>query len=132
MVIKFDAAPAYIDLLHSLVDIEPIKAAGFNVLVDCMWGNGAGWFPRLLGGGATQVHEVHNERNPIFPKMLRPEPIPPNIDDGLTYVGKLGAHVAIIPDGDADRVGLAAAHGRLIHPFLVYGLLGYYFMEVRG
>ncbi|MBP6786629.1 MAG: phosphoglucomutase/phosphomannomutase family protein [Candidatus Promineofilum sp.] len=132
LVTLFDPAPEYIALLHKLVDIEPIKAAGFNVLVDCMWGNGAGWFPRLLAGGATQVHEVHNERNPIFPKMLRPEPIPPNIDDGLSYVGKLGADVAIITDGDADRVGLGDENGRFIDQLRVYGLLGYYFLEVRG
>jgi len=128
----FDPAPDYIALLHRLVDIEPIKAAGYNVVVDCMWGNGAGWFPRLLAGGATQVHEVHNERNPIFPKMLRPEPIPPNVDDGLAYVGRLGADVAIITDGDADRVGLGDENGRFIDQLRVYGLLGYYFLEVRG
>ena len=132
LVTLFDPAPDYIALIHKLVDIEPIKAAGFNVLVDCMWGNGAGWFPRLLAGGKTQVHEVHNERNPVFPKMLRPEPIPPNIDDGLSYVSKLGADVAIITDGDADRVGLGDENGRFIDQLRVYGLLGYYFLEVRG
>ena len=36
LVVKFDPAPDYITLLNRLVDIEPIKAAGFNVLVDCM------------------------------------------------------------------------------------------------
>ena len=132
LVTLFDPAPDYIALIHKLVDIEPIKAAGFNVLVDCMWGNGAGWFPLLLAGGKTQVHEVHNERNPVFPKMLRPEPIPPNIDDGLSYVSKLGADVAIITDGDADRVGLGDENGRFIDQLRVYGLLGYYFLEVRG
>ena len=64
--------------------------------------------------------------------MLRPEPIPPNIDDGLSYVGKLGADVAIITDGDADRVGLGDENGRFIDQLRVYGLLGYYFLEVRG
>ncbi len=132
LVTLFDPAPDYIALIHKLVDIEPIKAAGFNVLVDCMWGNGAGWFPRLLAGGATRVHEVHNERNPIFPKMARPEPIPPNIDDGLSYVPLLDADVAIITDGDADRVGLGDEDGRFIDQLRVYGLLGYYFLEVRG
>jgi len=128
----FDPAPDYIALLNRLVDIGPIIAAGYNVVVDCMWGNGAGWFPRLLAGGATRVHEVHNERNPIFPKMLRPEPIPPNVDDGLSYVGRLGADVALITDGDADRVGLGDENGHFIDQLRVYGLLGYYFLEVRG
>ncbi len=131
-VVKFDPAPDYIALLNRLVDIAPLKAAGYNVLVDCMWGNGAGWFPRLLSGGATRVHEVHNERNPIFPKMSRPEPIPPNVDDGLSYVTLLDADVAIITDGDADRVGLGDENGRFIDQLRVFGLLGYYFLEIRG
>ena len=132
MVEIFDAAPPYVELLHRLVDVEPLKEAGFKVLVDCMWGNGAGWFPRLLAGGATEIHEVHDERNPIFPHMARPEPIPPNVDDGLSYVQKIGADVAIINDGDADRVGFGDEDGEFIDQLRVYGLLGYYFLEIRG
>ncbi len=128
----FDAAPAYTEQIHRLIDVEPIKDAGFNVLVDCMWGNNIGWFPQLLAGGRTAVHEVHNVRNPIFPHMQRPEPIPPNVDDGLRYVKKLNADVAIINDGDADRVGLGDENGNFIDQLRVYGLLGYYFLEVRG
>lgn len=129
---KFDAFPAYTAQLHRLIDTEPIKKAGFKVLVDCMWGNGAGWFPRLLADGATQIHEVHNERNPIYPHMTRPEPIPPNVDHGLSFVQALGADVAVINDGDADRVGFGDENGRFIDQLRVYGLLGYYFLEVRG
>jgi len=132
LVEKFDAAPAYVELLQGLVDLQPIKAAGYRVLVDCMWGNGAGWFPRLLGGGATEIHEVHDERHPLFPHMTRPEPIPPNVDDGLSYVQKLNADVAIINDGDADRVGMGDENGNFIDQLRVYGLLGYYFLELRG
>ncbi|MEM7802206.1 MAG: phosphoglucomutase/phosphomannomutase family protein [Chloroflexota bacterium] len=129
---KFNAFPAYVEQLHRLIDIEPIKKAGFNVLVDCMWGNGAGWFPSLLADGKTTVHEVHNERNPIFPHMSRPEPIIPNVDHGLSFVKKVGADVAIINDGDADRVGFGDENGEFIDQLRVYGMLGYYFLEVRG
>jgi alpha-D-glucose phosphate-specific phosphoglucomutase len=132
LVTKFDAAPAYIAQINRLIDLEPIKNAGFKVLVDCMWGNGAGWFPRLLADGQTQIHEVHNERNPIFPFMSRPEPIPPNVDHGLSFVKKVGADVAIINDGDADRVGFGDESGNFIDQLRVYGMLGYYFLELRG
>ncbi len=128
----FDAAPAYTARLLSLIDVQPIKDAGFKVLVDPMWGNGAGWFARLLGGGKTTIHEVHSERNPAFPHMTRPEPIPPNVDHGLAFVQQVGADVAIINDGDADRVGLGDEYGRFIDQLRVYGLLGYYFLELRG
>ena len=132
LVTKFDAAPAYIAQINRLIDLEPIRNAGFKVLVDCMWGNGAGWFPRLLGDSKTQIHEVHNERNPIFPHMSRPEPISPNVDHGLSFVKKVGADVAIINDGDADRVGFGDENGNFIDQLRVYGMLGYYFLELRG
>ncbi len=132
LVEKFDAAPAYIEQIKRLIDLEPIKNAGFTVLVDCMWGNNIGWFPMLLEGGSTKVIEVHNERNPIYPHMTRPEPIPPNVDHGLSFVKELGADVAIINDGDADRVGLGDENGNFIDQLRVYGMLGYYFLELRG
>ena len=132
---KFDAAPAYIANLHRLVDIEAIQNAGFNVLVDAMWGNGGGWFPRLLGpGGAgkTTVREIHAERNPSFPEMKRPEPIPPNVDAGLKKTVELGADVLLITDGDADRMGIGDENGRFLNQLQVYALLALYLLEVRG
>ena len=46
-----------------------------------MWGVGQGWFTRLLSGGTTTVREIHGERNPLFPRMHRPEPIDDNLDN---------------------------------------------------
>ncbi len=131
-VVRFDPKPAYIEHLHDLIDLEPIKQAGLKVLIDPMWGNGAGWFTHLLHGGKTVVEEIHNIRNPIFPEMKRPEPIPPNIDIGLAETVRRGADVLIITDGDADRVGLGDEHGRFVNQLRVYGLLAYYFLAVRG
>jgi len=131
-VIRFDPAPAYIEQIHSLIDLQPIKAAGLKVVVDPMWGNGAGWFPRLLGGGRTQIIEIHNIRNPIFPEMSRPEPIPPNINVGLQTTVAHNADVLIVTDGDADRVGVGDETGQFIDQLRVYALLAYYLLEVRG
>jgi phosphomannomutase len=131
-IVVFDAAPVYIEHLQDLIDVEPIKAAGLNVLVDPMWGNGAGWFPRILGGGATQIHEIHNVRNPVYPDMRRPEPIPPNVDAGLAKTTELGADVLVIFDGDADRVGAGDEKGMFIDQLRMYGLMAFYLLEVRG
>ncbi|MEJ5313871.1 MAG: phosphoglucomutase/phosphomannomutase family protein [Anaerolinea sp.] len=129
---RFDPAPAYIEHLKALIDVEPIKQAGLKVVVDCMWGNGAGWFPRILAGGKTEIVEIHNERNPIFPEMKRPEPIPPNINVGLKKTVDLGADVLLITDGDADRVGVGDEKGNFINQLQVYALLALYLLEVRG
>jgi len=128
---RFDAAPNYIEHVKTLVDIEKIKDAGLKILVDAMWGNGAGWFPRLLHGGKTEVVEIHNLRNPIFPEMQRPEPIRPNIDAGLKKTTEIHADVLLINDGDADRVGFGDEHGVFINQLQAYGLLAYYLLEVR-
>ncbi len=132
MVQRFDPAPAYIEQIKRLIDLEPIKDAGLTVLIDPMWGNGAGWFPRLLAGGKTRVLEIHNIRNPIFPEMTRPEPIPPNVDVGLQATVEKGADVLIITDGDADRLGIGDENGNFIDQLRAYALLAYYLLEVRG
>lgn len=132
MIQRFDPAPDYIEHLKHLIDVEPLKQAGLKVVVDCMWGNGAGWFPRLLEGGKTQIVEIHNTRNPYFPEMKRPEPIPPNIDVGLRTTVDLGSDVLLILDGDADRVGVGDEKGNFINQLQVYALLAYYLLEVRG
>ncbi|MBI9047043.1 MAG: phosphoglucomutase/phosphomannomutase family protein [Anaerolineaceae bacterium] len=131
LVEMFDPSEAYHDHIAKLVDLQAIRDSGLTVLVDAMWGNGAGWFPRLIGGGKTKVLEIHAERNPIFPDMKRPEPIPPNIDVGLQKTTEVNADVLIINDGDADRVGIGDENGVFINQLQVFGLLAYYYLEVR-
>lgn len=130
-IIIFDPNPAYLEQIARLIDLQYIKDAGLNVLVEPMWGNGIGWFPHLLKGGKTKVEEIHNVRNPIFPEMKRPEPIPPNVDVGLSETVKRHADVLIITDGDADRLGLGDEAGQFIDQLRVFGLIAYYFLEVR-
>ena len=128
----FDPDPAYLEQIARLIDVQPIIDAGLTVSVDAMWGNGAGWFPRILGGGKTRIIEIHAERNPAFPEMARPEPIPPNVDVGLAKVKEVGADVLIINDGDADRLGVGDEQGNFVNQLQVYALLAMYFLEVRG
>jgi phosphomannomutase len=101
-------------------------------MVDAMWGNGAGWFTNLIGGGKTKIIEIHNERNPSFPEMKRPEPIRPNIDVGLKATVDNKADVLLITDGDADRCGIGDENGEFINQLRVYALLALYLLEARG
>lgn len=131
MIVKFDPAPDYLEHIKDLIDVEPIKQAGLKIIVDCMWGNGAGWFSHILSGGKTQVTEIHDSRNPSFPEMKRPEPIPPNINVGLQTTVNKNADVLIITDGDADRVGIGDENGSFVNQLQVYALLAYYLLEIR-
>jgi phosphomannomutase len=131
-IIIFDPVPPYEAHINQLIDLEPIKNAGLTVMVDAMWGNGAGYFPRLLAGGSTRVLEIHNTRNPIFPEMIRPEPIQPNINVGLQATLDAHADVLLITDGDADRLGVGDENGHFVNQLRVFGLLAYYLLELRG
>jgi phosphomannomutase len=132
LVRHYDPVPAYDRRIRSLVDVNAIRDAGFNILVDNMWGNGAGFISRFIAGGATQVTEYHFERNPAFPEMKRPEPIPPNVDAGLAKGKAIGADAICIMDGDADRCGFGDEHGEFVDQLRVYGLLAMYLLEIRG
>lgn len=128
----FDPKPAYLEHLSHLIDVTPIKEAGLKIVVDNMWGNGAGWLTEILGGGKTEIFEVHAERNPIFPNMLRPEPIPPNVDAGLAVGKRLHADCVCILDGDADRCGFGDEAGNFVDQLRVFGMVAYYLLEVCG
>lgn len=131
LVTIFDASVNYLTHLRTLIDVEPIKAAGLHILAEPMWGNGAGWFNRILAGGKTTVTPIHSDRNPLYPEMKRPEPIPPNVDVALRKTVELGCDVCCITDGDADRMGIGDEKGVFVNQLQVYALLALYYLEIR-
>ncbi len=126
-----DPEGPYLEQLQRLIDTRPIVDAGLRLVADPMWGVGQGWFPKLLGGGKTLIKEIHAERNPLFPRMKRPEPIEDNLKDLLQTVVAWGGHAGLATDGDADRVGLASEKGAFVNQLQVYALLAFYLLEVR-
>ena len=127
----YDPYSGYEQYVRRTVDIDALKAADVDVLVDPMYGAGAGWLPRLLAGGRIRVHEIHTERNPYF-GGINPEPIRPNVDEALGILAKGGYDLGLLLDGDADRAGAADERGTFIHQLEVTGLLMYYLAEHRG
>ncbi len=128
----FDPAPAYLSHLNQMIDLVPLRQAGLKVVADPMWGAGAGWLAEILKGGKTAVSEIHGQHHPLFPEMLRPEPIPPNLDPLQEEVKRSGADVGLATDGDADRVGVVDEKGDFVNQLQVYALLALYLLEVRG
>ena len=128
----FDPKPDYLKHLGELLDIERLRGAGLRVVVDPMYGAGAGYLRELLSGGATQVCEIRGERNPAFPGMHNPEPILRNLEATCAAVQDYAAQVALATDGDADRIGLLDGQARFVNQLQTFALLAYYLLEVRG
>ncbi len=126
-----DLAPAYLDHIAQLMDVERIRRAGLRVTIDSMYGAGAGYIDRILGGGQTRINEIHGERNPLFPG-LQPEPIAPNLAQLSDTVRETGSDVGLATDGDADRLGAVDEKGGFLSTLHIYALLALYLLEVRG
>ncbi len=131
LVQEFDPEGPYMEQLARLIDTQPLKDAGLRLVLDPMWGAGQGWLPKLLSGGKTTINEIHNERNPLFPRMKRPEPIEENLRDLLSTIVEWKADAGVAADGDADRVGFASETGAFVDQLRVYALLAFYLLGVR-
>ena len=129
---NLSVADPYLEHVAGLVDLDAIRGAGFRVVVDAMYGAGAGYLPRLLEGGSTTVEELHGHRNPAFPGMAQPEPIAQNLAELMARVPAAGASVGIALDGDADRVGIIDGTGRFVTTLDTFSLLALYLLESKG
>jgi alpha-D-glucose phosphate-specific phosphoglucomutase len=127
-----DPRPIYFDQITRLVDVDALRQSGQKVIVDPMFGAGAGYLKALLDGGTTELIEINGERNPLFPGIERPEPIAANLGKLADVVERQGASVGLATDGDADRMGIVDEKGTFLTQLQVYALLCLYLLEVRG
>ncbi len=132
LVTDFDPDPPYFECLGRLVDLELVRNAGLDVVVDAMYGAGAGYLSGVLNGAASRVRELNAMVNPAFPGMAQPEPIAQNLTTMLRQVPEEGASVGLALDGDADRLGVVDETGRFITTLEVFSLLAMYLLQVQG
>ena len=126
-----DLAPIYLDQLNKLIDLNELRQARLKIIVDPMYGVGAGYFKMLLGNGATEIIEINSEHNPLFPG-IQPEPIAANLAKLSATVKNQGANVGLATDGDADRIGIIDEKGMFLTSLQVFALLCLYLLEIRG
>jgi len=125
-----DLAPIYIDQLTRLIDLNELRRARLKIVVDPMYGAGAGYIKGLLDGDAIELLEINSERNPLFPG-IQPEPIAANLAKLSATVREQGASVGIATDGDADRLGIVDENGTFLSPPQVFAMLTLHLLEVR-
>ena len=127
-----DLDPVYFKQLNKLIDLNALRQAGIKVIFDPMYGAGAGYLKRALGGGTTELIEINGKRNPLFPGIHHPEPIAVNLGKLSTTVKRRKADVGLATDGDADRMGIVDEKGTFLTQLQVFALLCLYLLEVRG
>jgi alpha-D-glucose phosphate-specific phosphoglucomutase len=115
----FNPHKEYMQQLARMVDIEKIRASGLRPLHDPLFGSGVNFLPDLLGGQVTQIHTAHDTNF----GGLHPEPIRPYVDEAMAVMAKGGFDIAVITDGDADRIGALDEKGNYITTHVIYALL---------
>lgn len=131
MVQETDLDEVYFEQINRLIDMDAIRKAGLKLVVDPMYGAGAGYMKKALGEEYKNLIELNNERNPLFPG-IRPEPIAVNLTRLSSTIKETGANVGLATDGDADRMGIVDENGVFLTQLQVYALLCLYMLEVRG
>ncbi len=126
-----DLDPVYFDQLTRLINLDELRRARLKLVVDSMYGSGAGYLKRLLDGAAIELVEINSERNPLFPG-IQPEPIAANLGKLSAQVKEEGATVGLATDGDADRIGIIDENGEFLTQLQVFALLCLYLLEIRG
>jgi len=132
LVAYLDLVSSYFDQVAKLIGLKEIRQSGLKVVVDSMYGAGAGYLKTMLEGGTTELIELNGERNPLFPDMIRPEPIAVNLTKLSAKVKELKANVGLATDGDADRMGIVDEKGTFLNQLQVFALLCLYLLEIRG
>jgi len=126
-----DLAPIYFEQVNRLIDLNKLRQTRLKIVVDPMYGSGAGYLKTMLDGGVIEVVEINGERNPLFPG-IQPEPIATNLAKLSETVKAEGASVGLAMDGDADRMGIVDEQGTFLTQLQVFALLCLYLLEVRG
>lgn len=99
-------------LALKLVDVEAIKAANFEVAIDCVNSVGGIVLPKLLQQlGVKKVHELYTTPNGDFPH--NPEPLPEHLVELSSLMKTSGAHVGFSVDPDVDRLAIVCENGEM-------------------
>lgn len=123
-----DLKSDYMDFVKSYIDLKVLKKSKLKVLVDCMYGVGDGYIKEILKDTSIEVAQIRAGRNPLF-GGVSPEPIPKNLGPVFDKMKEGGYDIAIVNDGDADRISAVMPGGEYISAGQIMALLLLHFIE---
>jgi phosphomannomutase len=116
---------------EGFVDLDTIKKVPGPILVDVMYGSGAGYLAPFLQGLGVDAREIRGERNTWF-GGVNPEPLPQNLGASAKAVVAAKGKAVIVSDGDADRIAALDETGRFVNPHEIFSLMLMHWVEDKG
>ncbi|MFH1046646.1 MAG: phosphoglucomutase/phosphomannomutase family protein [Candidatus Omnitrophota bacterium] len=130
MIKSEDFIGPYLRFLQSYLDMKLLKKANISILADPMYGTADTLIARALKTSACRVATVHRRHDFSF-GGTKPEPIAECVQDTARIIQKKGFDIALVTDGDADRIAALDAQGRFINPQQIIALLLLHFLRYR-
>ena len=127
-VTEADFKAPYIAALKKLVDLEGIRAAGFKLGIDCMYGSGRNVLAGIFAEHHIRFVQIRDEVNPLFPG-INPEPILPHVQALQEMVVREKCAAGFVTDGDADRIGAVDENGNFVDSHKIYSVLLRWLLE---
>ena len=128
---RFNPITAYAEHLRALIDFDVIARGPQRLVVDSMYGSGRGVIKGLLQGTGCEVIEIRGEMNPGF-GGIHPEPIARYLGATAGAIAAGHGDLAVVTDGDADRIGAMDGRGQFVDPHRIMALAVKYLVEKRG
>jgi phosphomannomutase len=117
--------------VESLVAINDLRNADALIIADPMHGTGGRWIETMLAGGKIRVETIRADRDPLFGGVL-PEPMPWSLELTARAIRDRGALLALITDGDADRVGAMDERGEYVNTHQILMILLLHLVRRKG
>ncbi len=108
-----DVRPAHREAVGRFVDIGRIASAKLRVVFDSMHGVAGREFEQMLAPHHVAVTTLRAERDPMF-GGVNPEPIAKNLGALEAHLRAHKADIALVTDGDADRIAAMTPDGTFI------------------
>ena len=127
LIIKIDINELYINHVKAHFDLGNLNESKVKLAYDAMYGSGQFILPHLLPNAVL----FRNVWNPHF-YGLSPEPILKNLGEFQSFLkNETKVDLALINDGDADRIGLMDGEGNFIDSHNIMLLLLHYLVHYK-
>jgi phosphomannomutase len=110
----------YVNYLKSNVNLQLIRDSRIKIAHNAMYGAGQDIIKKLFD--ESMVNCYHCTLNPGF-GGINPEPIPQYIEDFIDFFREVETDVAIINDGDADRIGMLDENAEFVDSHKLFAII---------
>ncbi len=125
-IIMLNLHDIYIPDIKSKIDCDAIQQKGIRILYDAMHGAGQGVVEQIIPG----ISGIRQEFNPSF-GGANPEPLPPNMPATIELMKSGRYDVAMVTDGDADRIGMVDEQANFVDSHKIFCIILKYLVEEK-